>query len=523
MKIAVVNTNDLNGGAARAAHRLYLALSKTEDQTLYIVNYKSSDDIGIVKTAESNKSVADNKYAKQFYKEHVQVGLINKNRSRLTDTIFSFGYPGLLIDETPEIIDADIINIHWVNNYLSPLTVGRIINTGKPIFWTLHDMWPFTGGCHYAAGCEGFQENCQSCPQLKKDTYGLPGALLQDKLDFFNAKNLTIVTPSNWMREQAQKSTVFKNHNIVTIPNSIDHEKFTNKGREATRKKYGISEDDTVLLFGAVNGRSKRKGFDLLSKAVACLVEEDKVTNLKVLCFGHPNDSLKKLGLPVIDAGYSEDDDIISGCYAAADIFILPSREDNLPNTILEAFSCETPVISFAVGGIADLIENGHNGYKVEPFDYKKLASKINILATDKALLTQMSKNARKTILEKYTMRHQAKAYKELFNSCLNKPIEQLSSENSYSNKTKSITREVRGSSISGIGMNNATSNFYRRVLFGYYQATSKEEQEPKFSILTYFLFRKIYRRVKSAPIIGPIATVLAPKVVSKIDRSRVG
>jgi glycosyltransferase involved in cell wall biosynthesis len=523
MKIAIINTNDESGGAARAASRLHKALLSAGNNARYLVRSKTTSDTNTILISESIESRKRNKYANQFYKEHVQVELINQDRSSLTDTMFSFGYPGLLIEHIPEILDADIINIHWVNGLLSPHSVDRILASGKPVIWTLHDMWPFTGGCHYTAGCIGFKTDCGNCPQLANDKYDLPSGLLKDKVDFFNKDNLTIVTPSNWLRREAEMSAVFGQREILTIPNAVNHELYTDTDRQEVRRLHKVADDEVLLLFGAVNGKSKRKGFDLLSQAISYLVETNRAGNLKILCLGHPSTTLESLGLPVINAGYTEDEKIIAGYYAAADIFVLPSREDNLPNTILEAFSCNTPVVAFSVGGIEDLIEDGYNGYKVPAFDCNLLAERIYYLAADSVLRQTLADNARATIERAYTLKHQAKSYAELFARLHDtKAIKTSIPNSSFVQEGVKAARIVRGSAQSGNGLNDRTNNFFRRVLFDYYHQQAQGVLEPKFSTLVYFFLKKIYRRLKKIPFLNSILLKLAPKIVNGLSKNRV-
>lgn len=300
-----------------------------------------------------------------------------------------------------------------------------VIKLGKPVVWTFHDMWAFTGGCHYSAGCEGYQQDCYSCPQLQKDFYKLPYHLLQDKIELFSNLNLVIVTPSQWLTECVKKSQLFRHHRVETIPYSLDKNIFFPREKPEAKEKLNINPDSFILLIGAMTGNEKRKGFFSLVTSLKILKKDPMINSLihngtiKITCFGEPSDALKELEIEIINWGNIQKDQDLSLIYSAADIFILPSLEDNFPNTMLEAMSCATPVISFAVGGMIDLIKDNINGVLIPAYNLDLMATKIIELINNPEKCRMMGMNARKEIETNYSLTIQAEKYSNLYEDLL--------------------------------------------------------------------------------------------------------
>jgi glycosyltransferase involved in cell wall biosynthesis len=323
----------------------------------------------------------------------------------ISNTLLSLGYSGFNVAELESIIHSDIINLHWITSgFLSPLNIKNLLDLGKPIVWTLHDMWAFTGGCHYTAGCENYQNDCLNCPQLSEDIFKLPYHLLLEKIEYFNHPNLTIVTPSQWLAKCAKKSQVFQNHRIEVIPYSLDTNIFQPIDKLEAKKNLNLNPDDIILLVGAVTGKEKRKGFlELINSLKLCQHNEQfsdltKNNRLKICCFGEPKEALQELGITVISFGNVDEDKKLSLIYSAADIFILPSLEDNFPNTMLESMSCGTPVIAFDIGGIPDLIKNKVSGIIIPYNNIELMSEKIIQLINDRELCVSMGKKSREII-----------------------------------------------------------------------------------------------------------------------------
>lgn len=444
MKITHLSTFDIQGGAARAAYRLHQGLIEIGQQSQILSLYKASQDINVLEVS----GIELEKNLDFVYSNSIQNNYINNQRSSLSNTLFSLSYPGLNLHQLDLIKNSDIINLHWVaDGFQSPVTINKLLNLGKPVVWTLHDMWAFTGGCHYSAGCNKYQEECLNCPQLSNDIYELPHANLKDKIDLFNHPNLVIVTPSKWLAECAKKSQVFRNNQIEVIPNSLDIEVFKPLPKSEAKQFFNISPDNIILLIGAADGKEKRKGFSELVTVLnicqknpnfAQLINDNKIT---IGCFGKPNEELNQLNLNTIYFGNIDSDEKLSKIYSAADIFILPSLEDNFPNTMLESMSCGTPVIAFNIGGIPDLIENKVTGMLIPPQDLNTMAEKIIECVLDLDLTKIMGKKSREVMEKNYYLSLQAQNYLTLYQNLIkqSKPVintlnkaEQNNLNNSY-------------------------------------------------------------------------------------------
>ncbi|MEB3308986.1 MAG: glycosyltransferase family 4 protein [Snowella sp.] len=422
MKIIQLNTCDIDGGAARSAYRLHRGLVEIgQDSQLLTLSKQSCDETVILLRPQSLMVGHDDK----GYLDLIQESYINANRTSLSNTLFSLSYPGVDLTQLSSVLMADIINLHWIAYFQSPVTLKKLLDLGKPIVWTLHDMWAFTGGCHYSSGCNQYQQDCSICPQLASDSFGLASALLKDKLELLNQKNLTIVTPSQWLAELARKSQLFRNNRIEVIPYSLETDTFFPWPKEQSKLSLGIPTDTFTVLIGAADGNEKRKGFKELLEALQFCAENIHFTKLlqaeqfKLLCFGVPNRQLESLDIPVISFGKITSDRDLSLIYAAADIFVLPSLEDNLPNTMLEAMSCGTPIIAFNTGGMPDIIQHDITGKLVSVIDPQKMAEAILECIHNRLLCKTMGEKCRQKMERDHSLAIQAQNYLNLYKDLL--------------------------------------------------------------------------------------------------------
>ncbi len=403
MNVAVFSTNDVIGGAARASARLCDGLWKMNGiHVEYLVKNKKST-LGKTKILKcANINLEDIESVVSDY-------LINSNRTSLSNTLFSFSYADC---DLPDLTRFDILNLHWIESFLSLNNLNELVKLNKPIVWTLHDMKPFTGGCHYSADCDKYQFKCLDCVQLIDNTQQLAQKVLHVKQEIFNHANITIVSPSRWLANKASESALFKNKRIEVIPNSVDSCVFRAIDKIEAKRKFGIDKGSIVLTFGAMSHIENRKGFRELYRAIELLKDKISDQNLVALFFG--SDCANDFPIPIVNIGHVDNDEMLSYVYSAADIFILPSLEDNLPNMILESLSCATPVIAFDTGGAGDII-NEDNGKIVPKGDVKALSEAIIELIENKEKREQQGKNGRKLIEQKYQLYNQALLYRKLF------------------------------------------------------------------------------------------------------------
>jgi glycosyltransferase involved in cell wall biosynthesis len=418
LKIAQINTFDIIGGASRAAYRLQKGLTNIGVACRMISNRKASKDENVIEAQVRN---AEETFNEVFYLSAIQDYYINTHRTEISNTIFSLPYPGLDISVLPEVREADIINLHWVAWYQSPVTLKRVFSLGKPVVWTLHDQWAFTGGCHYSAGCRKYRTDCSHCPQLADDPFDLAAMVLKDKLDIFKGADLTIVTPSKWLASCVKESALFKDLRVEVIPNSLETDVFVPQPKAEAKQKIGVSPDDITILFGAEHGIEKRKGFHELVAAIqhcmsdAVFRDMVKKGTVKMLCFGNASNELQTMGLPVVSLGYLTADEALSDAYSASDFFVLPSLEDNLPNTMLESLSCATPVVAFDTGGIPDIIIEGETGRLAPKGDTIALGRAILAMIADPDLRRRMGQTGHERMIKGYSLDVQAKRYLALY------------------------------------------------------------------------------------------------------------
>jgi len=420
MKIAIFNTYDKTGGAAKAAHRLYSGLILLKQSVHYFVKMKTdlSDD--------NIEELSTFKKPMLFIDRLIQKYYITQNRTPISNTVFSITYAGVDIPSSKALKDADIINLHWVEKYLSLKSIQQLVDLGKPIVWTLHDEKAFTGGCHYTTGCESFKSDCSECIQLEKDPYHLAQKTLAAKYALLKDANISVITPSRWLAKQAQESMLFKNKEVVAIPNGIDTDIYVPLNKLECKKVLNIDPGSLVLQFGAQDNRELRKGFHYLIEAIEfCLknnafkqmCNENKII---ILCVGEPSKEIEALPIQTKSVGYIDNDADMVKLYSATDIFILPSLEDNLPNTMIESLACKTPVIGFNTGGIPEVV-NESNGRIVEYKNALKLSEAILELTFDDALREKLANSGHKLVNEKYTLSDQAKNYLAFFETLTKK------------------------------------------------------------------------------------------------------
>ena len=410
MKILHISTKDFEGGAARAANRLHQGLKKINIDSQMLVQTKVSDDQTVIAPQTLlEKSLANlggivDTIPPKLYLRHSQISF---STQWLPDAIYS----------RIARLNPSLINLHWIHN--SHLRIETLAKLKLPIVWTLHDMWAFTGGCHYDRNCGKYVESCGACPQLKSDRdWDLSRWIWQRKSQAWKNINLTIVTPSKWLAECASSSSLFKNIPVEVIPNGLDLQRYKPIDRQIVRSLLNLPQNKQLVLFGAIKATSdRRKGFHLLEAALQSLCQsgwQDKIELVVVGASqsGEPAD----LGFKTHYLGKLNDDISLAQVYAAADVFVAPSLQDNLPNTVVEAIACGTPSVAFKIGGMPEIIEHQQNGYLAQPYEIEDLAKGIVWLLEDKEKHQKLCHQARVKAEQKFAMELQANRYASLYN-----------------------------------------------------------------------------------------------------------
>lgn len=388
-----------------------------------LVRYRGSSDASVL-------SISDDISAKDAEEmlgcEMINHYYIEQNRSDMSNSSFTFPYPGYNLASHSLVLDADAINLHCTDSFQSPATVRKLLDLGKPLIWTLSDQNPFTGGCHYASGCKGYESECFPCLQLLHDPCRLPAEILKEKMSFLANTYLTIVSPSNWLAECARRSVVFGSHRIEVIPNGVNLEVFKNQNKIEAKKSFGLDSNDIVVVVTADSGRETRKGFHIIREIITkCLKNLSfcrlfKEGRLHLFALGSHMEKIDHMGFPVRKFGHVDDNRQLSLIYSAADILLYPSMEDSFPICVIEAMSCGTPAIAFEVGGLKEIISDTVDGYLIPAFDVGLMANRfINSLINHQDLLPELSANARKKVQRTFSLDAMAESYEKLLSDVI--------------------------------------------------------------------------------------------------------
>jgi glycosyltransferase involved in cell wall biosynthesis len=408
MKVLHLVGGELNGGAARGAYWLHQSLielgigSKILTNAKDVLNYSSVESI-----AKTKKQKIINMLRSQL--DQVPIYLYPQRQTGNFSTAF-FGYD---FTKHPLYCWADIIHLHWIN--ASFINIKVLSEVKKPIIWTMRDMWPMTGGCHYPVECENFKFGCGNCKQLNsKHHYDLSYWIVKRKMKFY-PKNMKIIAVSHWLGDKAKESAIFKDFDIRIIPNGINCKEFFPVEKKIARDILGINTNKKVILTGAQNLKDFYKGYDKFIEAVKFL---DRNKYLLVFFGNLDDDVLNDLGFEYKNFGFLYDTVSLRLLYSAADVFVAPSIIEAFGKTLAESMACGTPVVCFDATGPRDIVSHKIDGYKATPFYPTDLANGIEWILNI-SNYEEICKNARKKILENFDSRVVAQRYIELYNEVL--------------------------------------------------------------------------------------------------------
>lgn len=412
MKILIVNTLDIRGGAARAAYRLHKALLDQNINSQMLVQKKASDDLTVL--VRDNWIIRILNYSRLLFDQLPAWFYKDK-----TETLFSTSWiwSGRIVKDIDKI-NPDIVHLHWICRGM--LRVEDIKKIKAPIVWSLHDMWAFTGGCHYDEGCGAYKNNCGKCKVLgSNNSRDLSRKVFDRKQKVFSEKNdMVIVGLSNWLKDCSKKSTLLRDKKHINLPNPIDTSIFKLFNKEKSRRLWNLPKNKKLVLFGAMSATSDpRKGFKELSKAIKKIKRDD----VEFVVFG--SDKPKKsqnFGFKTHYLGSLNDDASLVALYNAVDVMIVPSLQENLSNTIMESLACATPVVGFNIGGNSDMIDHKKNGYLAKPFDTTDLKDGIEWVLNNQNY-DELCQNAKEKVLKEFDSVVVAKEYVKLYKSILKK------------------------------------------------------------------------------------------------------
>ena len=409
MKILHIVAGDLSGGAARGAYWLHLGLKELG------VNSKIFTNSTVTLSDDSVISSLQTKKDKLYNMLRIQLdNLLAVMYPKRKRVIFSSGLFGVDFSKTKEYQEADIIHLHWINEGF--VNMKHLSKIKKPIVWTMRDMWPMTGGCHYAMECEKYKVGCGNCEQLDSDSsYDFSKYILNRKKKYL-PKSMKIVGISNWLRDEAKQSELFKNFDVRTITNNIDSKEFSPVDKEMAKEILGIKTDKKIILVGSTSLKDSYKGFGKYLEAIELLNKEKYF-----LCFfGNLDKSIvNRLGFEYKSFGYLNDNISLRLAYSSANVFVAPSLMDAFGKTLAESMGCGTPVVCFDATGPKDIVTHKVDGYKAKPFETDDLAYGIEWVLNNENY-NELCQNAREKVLRGFDSVVVAKRYIELYNSILN-------------------------------------------------------------------------------------------------------
>lgn len=409
MNVLHIVAGDLNGGAARGAYWLHLALLKKNVNSYILTNSKNNLNSNKIHALSKN-FISRLKFS--FLTRVVEV--LKLPYYKRDKKIFSTGFDGIDITKHHLYKNADIINFHWINGLVN---VNSMKSISKPIVWTIRDMWPMTGGCHYTfIACKKFEIKCGCCPYLNsEENQDLSYKILQNKIKNYPIKNLSIVGISKWISSQAKKSTVFKKSPIYTIGNCIDDRIFFPLNKLHAKKLLKLPLDKKIILVGSQNLKDFYKGFNLFLNSL----KKIKTKNFHILIFGKLKDTDIK-NYSHTKLGFIDSNEKMRKIYSAADVYVSPSTLEAFGKTVAEAMACGTPAVIFDKIGSVDIVSHKIDGYIASNSNPDELANGVDWILNNKSYKKIIRKSTKK-IKDKFSFDKIAEKYKILYEKILKK------------------------------------------------------------------------------------------------------
>jgi len=411
MKVLILNKKDIVGGAARAAYRLYTGLQNAGIDSSMLVMGKNSNDLNVIPSSFSKYE----KFLNNFRSDLDKLPLIfYPNRK---PEMFSPSFSSEPVLKRIMEVQPDIIHLHWIPRGF--MKIEDLVKINCPIVWSLHDMWPFTGGCHYDGNCCYYEYGCGNCPILNSGKKNdLSRRIFNKKKTIYRKlNNLTIIGLSNWMAECARKSKLFRDDQVITLPNGINTNLYKPIDKLFSREIFNLPMNKKLILFGAMDSTSeKRKGYKYLIEAL----ESFGLKDVELVIFGASKPKSKVItNFKQYFIGNVHDDFTLAILYSAADVVVVPSIQENLSNVIMESLACGTPVVGFDIGGNSDMIKDRITGYLAKPLEPQDLTNGIHWVLENESRLNQLSINARNIVLEQFSIEKVTQQYIKLYENMM--------------------------------------------------------------------------------------------------------
>ncbi|HEY4343350.1 MAG TPA: glycosyltransferase family 4 protein [Parvibaculum sp.] len=413
MRVLHLSKSDIDGGAARGSFWLHEALrARGVDSSMMVARKLSDDDATVALPSPIARFTArvrgrlDELPLRPYDKTDESFWSVNWLPARF----------GKFVREAK----PDILHLHWVGAGFLPVSALKQFNC--PVVWTLRDMWGFTGGCHYTAGCERYRDSCGSCPQLRSNNEeDLSHSIWESKSRQWRDLDLSLVPISGWLGDCARESSLFSPYPIEVIPNGLDLGHFVPSDKMEARRIWNLPEDRKIVVYGAVKAtQDRRKGFPELLAALKELGQTEKASSLLLVVFGdlNPGD-VPDVGIETRYVGYVDDDRKLSLLYSAADAAVMPSLQEAFGKTIIEAMACGTPVVAFASGGPLDIIEHQVDGYLAEAHCSADLARGIVWCLDELSRANDLGARVRAKVEAEFDIAVVADRYRDLYERIL--------------------------------------------------------------------------------------------------------
>ncbi len=419
MRIIHLSSTDNKGGGARSVYRIHKRMLAEGVDSKMFVRSKSTNDKEVISYKKNSGFLQRLKLKLRRKLKTGGLGYFHSDNSihnGFSPAVSPYGKT--VVKQLPK---ADIVTLNWVGNFLDYRDIQNLPKKADKLVWRLSDMNPFTGGCYYDNYCGKFRTSCGSCPCIKsEDPYDISSQSLEIKQKVIQSLPkgfLHIIAQSQWIKDEIKSSVVFKNIPVTRIPNGVDTSIFKPSPNNELRDQLKIDKNNIVIAFIAQSLDNPRKGREYFIKTLNAL--KDKTTApITVLAIGGSELSAIE-GIQILNISNISNNSELASMYSLADIYVISSVQDNLPNTVLEAMACGTPVCGFDIGGIPDVVKHGKSGFLAPLFNIDKLSDFIAQLIEDKSLLSKFSTKSREIIENEFSLDKQFENYMNYYNSLL--------------------------------------------------------------------------------------------------------